>query len=84
MSTSKVMLATRLRLAVGLVLLGFVAVIVLLGLRASDSLLGVRMQTTVDQVKGAAASGKIRYSGNGYLWTNDMRPTMVMHPISWR
>ncbi|MDY0744020.1 methyl-accepting chemotaxis protein [Paucibacter sp. R3-3] len=107
MSTSKMMLATRLRLAVGLVLLGFVAVIVLLSLRASDSLMSVRMQTTVDQVKGAeaiardflakaksgaisedeakkqaaAAIGKIRYSGTEYVWINDMRPVMVMHPI---
>ncbi len=52
---TNMMLATRLRLAVGLVLLGFVAVIALLTARSSDSLMGVRMQTTVDQVKGAEA-----------------------------
>ncbi|OWQ86930.1 hypothetical protein CDN99_19695 [Roseateles aquatilis] len=29
----------------------------------------------------AAEIGKIRYSGNEYLWINDMTPKMVMHPI---
>jgi len=104
---SKLMLATRLRLAVALVLLGFVALVLLLTLRASDSLLAVKMLTTVEQVKAgeriareqyekaragaiseaeakaaaAAAIGKIRYSGNEYLWINDMGSRMVMHPI---
>ncbi|MDH0866854.1 methyl-accepting chemotaxis protein [Mitsuaria sp. GD03876] len=35
-----------------------------------------------DAKKQAAAEiGKIRYSGNEYLWINDMTPKMVMHPI---
>eukprot|EP01136_Pigoraptor_vietnamica_P006500 Opistho-1_new@39510 len=50
---AKMMLATRLRLAVVLVLLAFVAVIALLSVRASDSLLSVKMLTTVEQVKAA-------------------------------
>jgi methyl-accepting chemotaxis protein len=29
----------------------------------------------------AAEIGKIRYSGNEYIWINDMTPKMVMHPI---
>ena len=45
------MLATRLRLAVLVVVLGFVALVLLLTYRASSSLLGVKMLTTVDQVK---------------------------------
>ena len=103
----KLMLATRLRLAVVLVVLGFVALVLLLTHRASASLLAVKMLTTVEQVKlgeqlvreqyerfksgaigeaeakaaAAAALGKIRYSGNEYLWINDMGPRMVMHPI---
>ncbi|QPF75542.1 HAMP domain-containing protein [Roseateles sp. DAIF2] len=101
------MLATRLRLAVVLVLAGFVVLVLLLTYRASGSLLAVKMLTTVEQVKAgerlvrefhdkaksgamseaeakaaaAAAVGKIRYSGNEYLWINDMGPRMVMHPI---
>ncbi len=47
----KLMLATRLRLAVLAVVLGFVALVVVLELRAADSLLGVKMLTTVEQVK---------------------------------
>lgn len=47
----KLMLATRLRLAVLLVVLGFVGLVVMLTLRASDSLLSVKMLTTVEQVK---------------------------------
>ncbi|PIM53358.1 hypothetical protein CS062_10070 [Roseateles chitinivorans] len=31
--------------------------------------------------QAAAEIGKIRYSGNEYLWINDMSPKMVMHPI---
>ncbi len=31
--------------------------------------------------QAAAEIGKIRYSGNEYLWINDMTPKMVMHPI---
>ncbi|MEJ6000691.1 methyl-accepting chemotaxis protein [Paucibacter soli] len=103
----KLMLATRLRLAVVLVLLAFVLVIALLSSRAADSLLAVKMTTTVEQVKAAekiarayadkvragtlgeteataaaaAEIGKIRYSGNEYIWINDMGPRMVMHPI---
>ncbi len=35
-----------------------------------------------DAKAGAAAEiGKIRYSGNEYIWINDMGPRMVMHPI---
>ncbi|MBV8471631.1 MAG: cache domain-containing protein [Burkholderiaceae bacterium] len=101
------MLATRLRLAVVLVVLAFVAVIALLTSRASDSLLAVKMQTTVEQLKAAekiaqgyldkaksgelseaaaraaaaAEIGKIRYSGDEYIWINDLHPTMVMHPV---
>jgi methyl-accepting chemotaxis protein len=104
----KLMLATRLRLAVVLVLLGFVALVLLLTYRASNSLLSVKMLTTLEQVKlgerivrehydkvrsgamseadakaaAASAVGKIRYSGNEYLWINDMSPRMVMHPIN--
>ncbi len=33
------------------------------------------------RVAAAAEIGKIRYSGNEYIWINDMHPTMVMHPI---
>ncbi|WIT12526.1 methyl-accepting chemotaxis protein [Paucibacter sediminis] len=103
----KLMLATRLRLAVVLVLMAFVLVIGLLSSRAADSLLSVKMTTTVEQVKAAekiarsyadkaragalgeaeakaaaaAEIGKIRYSGNEYIWINDMGPRMVMHPI---
>ncbi|WP_233151643.1 methyl-accepting chemotaxis protein [Pelomonas sp. KK5] len=103
----KMMLATRLRVAVGLVLLGFIGLIALLSAHSADSLMDVRMLTTVDQVKSAAAIvrdfqsraksgalseaeaqaqaaaavGKIRYSGSEYIWINDLRPTMVMHPI---
>ncbi len=32
------------------------------------------------QTAAAAEIGAIRYSGNEYLWVNDMGPTMVMHP----
>jgi len=103
----KMMLATRLRLAVILVLLAFVALVMVLTYRASSSLLEVKMLTTVEQVKqgqkiaqeqfdkaksgaiseaqakaaAAAAIGKIRYSGNEYLWVNDIDARMVMHPI---
>ena len=31
--------------------------------------------------QAAAEIGKIRYSGNEYIWINDMTPKMVMHPI---
>ncbi|WP_377157561.1 methyl-accepting chemotaxis protein [Roseateles sp. UC29_93] len=38
--------------------------------------------TEADAKKQAAAEiGKIRYSGNEYIWINDMTPKMVMHPI---
>jgi len=38
--------------------------------------------TEAEAKKQAAAEiGKIRYSGNEYLWINDMTPKMVMHPI---
>ncbi|MFX1682577.1 methyl-accepting chemotaxis protein [Mitsuaria sp. CC2] len=38
--------------------------------------------TEADAKKQAAAEiGKIRYSGNEYIWINDMTPRMVMHPI---
>ncbi len=38
--------------------------------------------TEAEAKKQAAAEiGKIRYSGNEYLWINDMTPRMVMHPI---
>ncbi|MBB4845942.1 methyl-accepting chemotaxis protein [Paucibacter oligotrophus] len=35
------------------------------------------------EAKAAAAAeiGKLRYSGNEYIWINDMQPRMVMHPI---
>ncbi len=104
---ANLMLATRLRLAIVLVLAGFVALVLLLTYRASSNLLAVKMITTVEQVKAgerlvrefyeksrsgamseaeaqaaaAAAVGKIRYSGNEYLWINDMGPRMVMHPV---
>jgi len=103
----KMMLATRLRLAVVLMLVGFVLLVLVLSSRASDRLLDVKMLTTVEQVKqaqriaqeqydqaksgaiseaqaksaAAAVIGKIRYSGNEYLWINDMDVRMVMHPI---
>jgi len=31
--------------------------------------------------RAAAAIGALRYSGNEYIWINDMHPRMVMHPI---
>ena len=31
--------------------------------------------------RAAAAIQAVRYSGNEYLWINDMHPRMVMHPI---
>ncbi|WP_343630142.1 methyl-accepting chemotaxis protein [Roseateles sp.] len=31
--------------------------------------------------QAAAEIGRIRYSGNEYIWINDMTPKMVMHPI---
>ena len=38
--------------------------------------------TEADAKKQAAAEiGRIRYSGNEYIWINDMTPKMVMHPI---
>jgi methyl-accepting chemotaxis protein len=38
--------------------------------------------TEAEAKKQAAAEiGKIRYSGNEYIWINDMTPKMVMHPI---
>ena len=100
-------LATRLRLGVAVILLGFVGLIALLSERSSSSLMAVKMLNTLDQIKAAesivrgyydkaksgamseadakaaAATqiGKIRYSGNEYIWIQDMAPRMVMHPI---
>ena len=31
--------------------------------------------------RAAAAIQALRYSGNEYIWINDMHPRMVMHPI---
>jgi methyl-accepting chemotaxis protein len=31
--------------------------------------------------QAADAVGKLRYSGDGYFWINDLRPRMVMHPM---
>ncbi|PZP33494.1 MAG: hypothetical protein DI603_08080 [Roseateles depolymerans] len=47
------MLATRLRLAVVLIVLGFVVLVMVLTQRAADSLLTVKLQATVDQVEQA-------------------------------
>ena len=47
---SKLMLATRLRLAVLLVVLAFVALVAALTMRAADSLLAVKLLATVEQV----------------------------------
>ncbi len=33
------------------------------------------------QKKSLEAISSIRYDGNNYLWVNDMKPTMVMHPL---
>jgi methyl-accepting chemotaxis protein len=104
---SKMMLATRLRVAVLMAIVGFALLMVLLAQRASSSLMTVKMTTTIEQVKraekiasgfhdkaksgamseadakaaAAAEISKIRYSGNEYIWINDMGPRMVMHPI---
>ncbi|MDC8771882.1 hypothetical protein [Roseateles albus] len=50
---SKMMLATRLRAAVLLAVLGFALLMVLLAQRASSSLMTVKMMTTIEQVKRA-------------------------------
>ena len=54
-------LATRLRLAVAVVLLGFVLMIALLSSRASSSLMDVKMLNTLDQVKAAEGIAKSYY-----------------------
>jgi methyl-accepting chemotaxis protein len=38
---------------------------------------------TEDEAKrlSAEAISKLRYSGDGYFWINDMRPRIVMHPL---
>ena len=46
----KLMLATRLRLAVVLIVLAFMALVAVLTQRSTDSLMAVKMQATVDQV----------------------------------
>jgi methyl-accepting chemotaxis protein len=49
----KLMLATRLRLAVLVVVLGFVGLVLMLSWRAADSLLAVKLLATVEQVNAA-------------------------------
>jgi methyl-accepting chemotaxis protein len=45
--------------------------------------LEVQGKLPTDDAKHAAmeAVRELRYSGNEYIWINDMHPTMVMHPI---
>ena len=41
---------------------------------------GGKMTTAEAQTAALAAVGDLRYGDDGYLWVNDMVPTMLMHP----